>query len=291
MKRLNNYVNKNNKMLFIPFITVGDPNTETTIELALELQAMGAHALELGIPYSDPLADGPVIQRASIRSLDKGMTLAKAMKLVEVLRDRGLEIPVIIFTYYNLLLQLTEEKFVEYAKAYDIDGLLVPDLPFEESISLRDMCANNGIALISLVAPTTSATRLQEIGKASHGFLYCVSSLGVTGVRQDFHPDVYSFLHHVRKESSLPIAVGFGVSSAKQIIALQDHCDGFIVGSAIIKEVEQRLSLLEDEETRCQAVRDIRKVLEKNLDYNDEVLGNHEGTAQNTQTLPTRETS
>lgn len=268
-------------MLFIPFITAGDPNIETTVELALTLQSLGAHALELGIPFSDPLADGPVIQRASLRSLEKGMTLSKAMALVKTMRERGLNIPVIIFTYYNLLLQLTEERFLKYAKDYDIDGVLVPDLPFEESETLREKCEEADVALISLVAPTTSDVRLRTIGKASKGFLYCVSSLGVTGVRQDFHPDVFTFLDRVRAACNLPIAVGFGVSTYDHILALEKHCDGVIVGSAIVKEVENRLDLLKNKETREKALQDIKDVLVKNLIHNGEVLGQNERTAKN----------
>lgn len=263
MNRLNLAFSPSNESPdFIPFISAGDPNGETTVELALALQEIGARVLELGIPYSDPLADGPVIQRASIRALEGGMTLKKAMQLVPVMREKGLTIPVICFTYYNLLLQVGEEAFVQEAVKNQLDGVLVPDLPYEESGPLREKCSEAGLALISLVAPTTSETRLQQIGAEAEGFLYCVSSLGVTGVRSSFHSDVFEFLKRVRAASKAPIAVGFGISSKVQVDTFKDYCDGFIVGSAIIREVEARTEALKEESTRPQAIEEIKAALE-----------------------------
>ncbi|MFC7391575.1 tryptophan synthase subunit alpha [Scopulibacillus cellulosilyticus] len=282
MSRFNRYISKNNKMMFIPYITAGDPNTKTTVDLALKLESMGAHAIELGIPYSDPLADGPVIQKASIRALKHGMTLEKAISMVPIMRERGLKIPVIIFTYYNLLLQLGEERFFELAKIYDVDGVLVPDLPFEESHSLREMGKNHRIPLISLVAPTTSVKRLSKIGEESEGFLYCVSSLGVTGVREEFHPDVYRFLQTVNSVCDLPIAVGFGVSSYRQVEMLEPYCDGFIVGSAIMREVEKRIDQLNDGTKRQTALEDIKRVLSCKLFGNYDASNQLEGETQRT---------
>ncbi|MGV3488091.1 MAG: tryptophan synthase subunit alpha [Tuberibacillus sp.] len=266
MNRLDYYISSNpNQMHFIPFITAGDPNKETTIKLALALEELGASAIELGIPYSDPLADGPVIQRASIRALNAGMTLKKAFDIVSELRKEGLGIPVIIFTYYNLLLQLGEKELSESLKTCGADGLLVPDLPYEESESLKGICQASGIKLIYLVAPTTSETRLKRIGQEAEGFLYCVSSLGVTGVRHTFHPALRSFLESVREAASCPVAVGFGISSSEQVQALSGMADGYIVGSAIVKEVEARIALLSDAATRDDAVADIKKTLSHKL--------------------------
>ncbi|WP_404802050.1 tryptophan synthase subunit alpha [Bacillus tianshenii] len=223
--------------LFIPFIMAGDPTPELTIKLALLLEEAGASVLELGVPYSDPLADGPVIQRASKRALEQKMSIRKAMGLAGEMRKRGLKIPIILFTYYNPVLQLGEESFFALAKENQIDGLLIPDIPFEESVSIRQSCKDNGLTFISLVTPT-SKKRVEAISKAAEGFLYCISSLGVTGVRNDFSESLHSFLEEVRELSAVPAAVGFGISSSKQIEALKDHCDGFVVGSALIQMIE-----------------------------------------------------
>lgn len=263
--RMSEYVNKKKDMMFIPFITAGDPNKEVTIELALMLESAGANALELGIPYSDPLADGPVIQKASKRALEHGMTLHQAMRLVKEMRDNGLKIPVIIFTYANLLLQLGTDTFFQEAKENEIDGLLVPDLPYEESRALAKTCDEQAISLISLVAPTTSDRRLQAICSEAQGFVYCVSSLGVTGVRKTFHPDVFPFLERVRKVCDLPIAVGFGISSREQVAELEHHADGFIVGSAIVSQIGQRADQLADPKSRHFALNEIKQVLSKSL--------------------------
>ncbi|WEG11365.1 tryptophan synthase subunit alpha [Pullulanibacillus sp. KACC 23026] len=263
MSRLANAFTKSESPDFIPFITAGDPDMKTTVELALALQEIGARVLELGIPYSDPLADGPVIQRASIRALDGGMTLLKAMELVPVMREKGLTIPVICFTYYNLLMQLGEDRFIELAVENELDGVLVPDLPFEESDALRAKCRAHGLALISLVAPTTSDARLAKIGAEADGFLYCVSSLGVTGVRQTFRKDVFNFLERVRAASRSPIAVGFGISSKEHVAEFNNYCDAFIVGSAIVREIESRVEPLQDEATRAESVQEIKQVLKQ----------------------------
>ncbi|HEU5140036.1 MAG TPA: tryptophan synthase subunit alpha [Bacillales bacterium] len=261
-KRFEQYVEKGQQPLFIPFITAGDPSPEVTVELALLLQDAGANAIELGIPYSDPLADGPVIQEASNRALEQGMTLKKAMKLVPEMRKKGVRIPIIIFTYYNLLLQLGKDQFFVWAREHDIDGLLVPDLPFEESAELREMAESENVPLISLVAPTTSPLRLEEIVSHAQGFVYCVSSLGVTGVRKgEFKPEVYDFLANVKQFSQVPVAVGFGISSSEQIERVRQYCDGVVVGSAIVREIGSRQAALLNPEKRSEALAEIRSFL------------------------------
>jgi len=266
MMRLAHYITSHpERMHFIPFITAGDPNEETTVALAFALEELGAQALEIGIPYSDPLADGPVIQRASARALTRGMTLRKAFRLVRRLREEGLQIPIILFTYYNLLLQLGENELSQMLSTGDIDGLLVPDLPFEESEALGALCRSQGLPLIYLVSPTTSPARLARIGQAAKGFLYCVSSLGVTGMRETFHPEIIAFLKAVRHSASCPIAVGFGISTSAQVEALSGLADGFIVGSAIVNEVEERLPLLEQDDTRSEAIEAIKIALTHKL--------------------------
>ncbi|MFV8828363.1 tryptophan synthase subunit alpha [Alkalihalobacterium sp. APHAB7] len=258
MQRFQQYVQKQDQSLFIPFIMAGDPTPEATIELALTLQEAGAHALELGIPYSDPLADGPVIQRAAKRALAHKMSLKRALELVPIMRERGLEIPVIAFTYYNPVLQFGEREFMNKAKECGVDGLLVPDIPFEENEELAQLCEENELQFISLVAPT-SKQRIEKIAKSAKGFIYCVSSLGVTGVRNEFHPKVYEFLEDVRSYSKVPVVVGFGISNNEQVQQLQSHCDGVIVGSAIIREVENVKELLEDEKLRKDGLFHIKR--------------------------------
>ncbi|MDT8860004.1 tryptophan synthase subunit alpha [Alkalihalobacillus sp. MEB130] len=249
---------KTDQPLFIPFITAGDPSADATIDIALTLEEAGASILELGIPYSDPLADGPTIQAASKRALQGGMSLEKALQLVPEMRKRGLTIPVIIFTYFNPLLQYGEERFVNEASELGIDGLLVPDLPYEESEQLDQMCEQNGLSLISLVAPT-SQQRMVKIAERAKGFLYCVSSLGVTGVRNELDPRVYEFLKTVREASSIPTAVGFGISSAEQVKIMQEHADGVVVGSALVNVIGEQKEALNNEKTRPEALGIIKK--------------------------------
>lgn len=254
--RFDQYV-YNKKDLFIPFIVAGDPSQEMTVEIALTLQSAGADAIEIGVPYSDPLADGPVIQAASARALRDEMTLETAIKLVPKMRRKGLKIPVVIFTYYNLLLQLGTERFFSLMEANSVDGLLVPDLPFEESDELRAECEVKQIAYISIVTPTTSAQRLQNIVTNAEGFLYCVSSLGVTGVRNEFHPSVYTFLEDVKRHATVPVAVGFGISQPNQVEHLKEHCDGVIIGSAIVRQIGDREDQLLNPETKERALAEI----------------------------------
>lgn len=256
-QRFDEYVNKEKK-LFIPFIMTGDPTAEATIEIALTLQEAGANCIELGIPYSDPLADGPIIQDAAIRALKNGMTLEKAMKLVPKMRERGLKIPVIAFTYYNPLMQFGEERFIEEALKNDIDGLLVPDLPFEESGEVADLCLKHGLKYISLVAPT-SKDRIVRIAENAQGFLYCVSSLGVTGTREQFAQNIKEFLETVNRHANIPVAVGFGVSKREQVEMLLQYSDGVIIGSAIIKEIAKWNEQLKDDEMRKEALWHIKR--------------------------------
>ncbi|WP_207634107.1 tryptophan synthase subunit alpha [Halalkalibacter urbisdiaboli] len=243
--------------LFIPFITAGDPTADATVEIALSLQEAGASILELGIPYSDPLADGPTIQAASKRALENGMTLEKALHLVPKMRERGLTIPVVIFTYFNPLLQYGEERFTAQAEDLGIDGILVPDLPFEESEQLAALCNKHNLSLISLVAPT-SKQRIVKIAKKAQGFLYCVSSLGVTGARSELDPRVYEFLQTVRESSHVPIAVGFGISTKEQVNVMKEHADGVVVGSALVSTIGSLQDKLTKTESRPEALNEIK---------------------------------
>jgi tryptophan synthase alpha chain len=242
-----------NKTMFIPFIVAGDPHPSVTVELALALQNAGASILELGVPYSDPLADGPIIQRAAQRALKHDMTLKKSIELVPLMRKRGVQIPIIIFTYYNPVLQLGEEYFFALAQKNNVDGVLIPDLPFEESGHIRQLSAQSGLSFISLVAPT-SKKRIEKIASQAQGFLYCVSSLGVTGIRDKLPNELYEFLEEVKTHSSVPVVVGFGISRSEQVQALKEHCDGIVIGSALVQKIEQLADCLLQEKTRKDAL-------------------------------------
>ncbi|WJE16623.1 tryptophan synthase subunit alpha [Halobacillus sp. ACCC02827] len=230
--------------LFIPFIVAGDPAPQYTIDFALRLQAEGADILELGVPYSDPLADGPTIQRAAKRALKSGMSLRKAIELVPALRDNGVEIPVVIFTYYNPVLQIGHKDFFDKLEANGVEGVLIPDLPYEESAEVRSMAEERGIEFISLVAPN-SDQRIKQIAENAKGFLYCVSSLGVTGERNDMSGEALSFIEKVREHSKVPVAVGFGISTNEHVKLVRHHADGVIIGSKIIRLIEEELQHVE----------------------------------------------
>ncbi|MEC5187643.1 tryptophan synthase alpha chain [Geobacillus thermodenitrificans] len=242
-----------NRSLFIPFIVAGDPSADLTVDLALALQDAGADVLELGVPYSDPLADGPTIQRAAARALAGQMTLPKAIQLVADMRKKGVKIPIIIFTYYNPVLQLGEESFFALAQENGADGVLIPDLPFEESGPLLELSERFGLPLISLVAPT-SKQRIEQIASAAQGFLYCVSSLGVTGVRETLPESLGHFLGEVKRHSRVPVVVGFGISTPEQVAMLKDACDGVVVGSALVQKIEQLLERLQTSEEKNAAI-------------------------------------
>jgi tryptophan synthase alpha chain len=244
--------------LFIPFITAGDPHPDVTIDLALTLQKAGASVLELGVPYSDPLADGPVIQEASKRALSKGMSIKKAMELVPRMRKKGLQIPVILFTYFNPVLQLGLEHFFTLLQENEMDGILIPDLPYEESEEVRRLAKEHNVVYISMVAPT-SKDRIRKIAKNAEGFLYCVSSLGVTGMRLELPEGISAFLQEVKSSADIPIAVGFGISTADQVELLKDECDGIVIGSAIVHKIASLEKPLLNEETRERSLQDFEE--------------------------------
>lgn len=236
--------------LFIPYMMAGEPTLEGSIQIALQLQKSGADAIELGVPFSDPVADGPVIQRAAIRSLKRGMTLKKAIHLVKEMRQCGVGIPIIIFTYYNPVLQLGEEYFISLLLHSGADGALIPDLPYEESQSLKQAFKKHQLSLISLLAPT-SEERINRIAKEAEGFLYCISSLGVTGKRQQFHHHLQSFIQTAKTYATVPIVVGFGVSNNEQVKTMNQIADGVVIGSAIVHEIERLAPLFQMDEKKA----------------------------------------
>lgn len=222
---------------FIPFITCGDPNLETTGKLVRAAVENGADLIELGIPFSDPTAEGPVIQKANIRALASGITTDKIFEFVKDLR-KDVTIPLVFMTYANVVFSYGTEKFAAACKESGIDGLILPDLPFEEKEEFGPVCRQYGVDLISLIAPT-SAQRIAMIAKEAEGFLYIVSSLGVTGMRNEITTDLSSILSIVRENTDIPCAIGFGISTPEQAGKMAALSDGAIIGSAIMKLIEE----------------------------------------------------
>lgn len=227
---------KNNKA-FIPFITCGDPDLETTEKIVYAAAENGADIIELGIPFSDPTAEGPVIQGANIRALAGGVTTDKIFEMVSRLR-KNTDIPLVFMTYANVVFSYGAEKFISKCGEIGIDGLILPDLPFEEKDEFLPICHEYGVDLISLIAPT-SANRVEMISKDAEGFIYIVSSLGVTGTRNEITTDLNSLVSVVRKNTDVPCAIGFGISTPEQAAKMAAVSDGAIVGSAIIKIIEK----------------------------------------------------
>ena len=221
---------------FIPFITCGDPDLETTAAVVRAAAENGADLIELGIPFSDPTAEGPVIQGANIRALNGGVTTDKIFDLVRELRQ-DIEIPMVFMTYANVVFSYGAERFIAACSELGIDGLILPDLPFEEKEEFQPLCRQYGVDLISLIAPT-SENRIAMIAKEAEGFIYIVSSLGVTGVRNEIKTDLPSIVSVVRENTDVPCAIGFGISTPEQARKMSQISDGAIVGSAIIKLIE-----------------------------------------------------
>ena len=226
-----------NGKAFIPFITCGDPDLETTEKIVRAADANGADLIELGIPFSDPTAEGPVIQGANIRALAGGVTTDKIFELVKRLR-KDLSIPMVFMTYANVVFSYGAEKFISICNEIGIDGLILPDLPFEEKEEFLPLCHKYDVDLISLIAPT-SDNRVAMIAKEAEGFIYIVSSLGVTGTRSEITTDLDSLVSKVRQNTDVPCAIGFGISTPEQAAKMADMSDGAIVGSAIIKIIEK----------------------------------------------------
>jgi tryptophan synthase alpha chain len=226
-----------NGKAFIPFITCGDPDLETTKECVLEMVKAGADLIELGIPFSDPTAEGPVIQEANERALSGGVTTDKVFGLVRELREKT-DIPMVFMTYANVVFSYGQDRFLSTCKEVGIDGIILPDLPYEEKEEFLPDCRKYGVDLISLIAPT-SENRIAMIAREAEGFLYIVSSLGVTGTRSEITTDLNSIVKVVRENTDIPCAIGFGISTPEQAAKMAGISDGAIVGSAIIKLIAQ----------------------------------------------------
>ena len=222
-----------NGKAFIPFLTCGDPSLEVTEQLIYAMEEAGADLIELGIPFSDPTAEGPVIQAANVRALSGGVTTDKIFDMVKRLRQNT-KIPMVFMTYANVVFSYGTERFIQKAASLGMDGLILPDVPFEEKEEFDSVCKKYGLDLISLIAPT-SHERITQIAKEAEGLVYCVSSLGVTGMRSAITTDIGAMVQLVKAAKDIPCAVGFGISTPEQAAAMAAKSDGAIVGSAIVK--------------------------------------------------------
>ena len=221
----------------IAFITCGDPDLETTAAAVRAAAENGADLIELGIPFSDPTAEGPVIQGANLRALRGGITTDRIIEFVKEIR-RDVRIPMVFMTYANVVFSYGAEKFISICSDIGIDGLILPDLPFEEKDEFQPFCRKYGVDLVSLIAPT-SEKRIAMIAREAEGFLYIVSSLGVTGTRSEIKTDLVSIVNAVRENTDIPCAIGFGISTPEQAEKMADIADGVIVGSAIVRLLEK----------------------------------------------------
>lgn len=222
-----------NGKAFVPFLTCGDPSLEVTEQLIYAMEEAGADLIELGIPFSDPTAEGPVIQAANVRALSGGVTTDKIFDMVKRLRQNT-KIPMVFMTYANVVFSYGTERFIQKAASLGMDGLILPDVPFEEKEEFDSVCKKYGLDLVSLIAPT-SHERITQIAKEAEGFVYCVSSLGVTGMRSAITTDIGAMVQLVKAAKDIPCAVGFGISTPEQAAAMAAKSDGAIVGSAIVK--------------------------------------------------------
>ena len=222
-----------NKKAFIGFLTAGDPTADCTVECILEMERAGADLIEIGIPFSDPTAEGVVIQDANIRSLKNGMTTDGAFDIVRRVREKS-QVPLAFMTYANPVFHYGYERFFDRCKELGVDAIIIPDLPYEEKLEMEEPANARDVALISMIAPT-SESRIRQIASEAKGFIYVVSSMGVTGVRSEIKTDIGAIVESIRKVTDVPCAIGFGISTPEQAKAMAAVSDGAIVGSAIVK--------------------------------------------------------
>lgn len=239
---------KRGEKALVTFITAGDPDLETSFEIILSMERAGVDIVEIGIPYSDPLADGEVIQAASERALKSGTNIPKVMNMVKRLREES-NIPIVFLMYYNCLFKYGMRKFFIECKKVGVDGIVIPDIPIEEREEVIREAINEGVYLIPLVAPT-SKERIKTITKNGNGFVYCVSVNGVTGVREDINTDIESYMNLVKSYTEVPALLGFGISNVDMVRKIKPYCDGVIIGSAIVK----KLALIEGNKNRKETI-------------------------------------
>lgn len=228
-----------NKKAFITYLMAGDPNLEQSAKNILASQAAGADLIEIGIPFSDPIAEGPVVENASVRALAAGVRLNHVFDMVASIKDQ-MHVPMVFMTYLNPVFVYGYDAFFAKCQKIGISGIIIPDLPFEEQEEVKTVAKQYGIAVITLIAPT-SLSRIKEIAKQAEGFIYLVSSMGVTGVRQDITTDIDTLVKQIKEVTTTPVAVGFGISQPQQVAHFSNMADGVIVGSGIVRLVEEHL--------------------------------------------------
>lgn len=248
----------------IAYITAGDPSLDATEKIVFAAAEAGADVIELGVPFSDPVADGPTIQRASERALRAGTTLASVLDLVRRLRSHT-DVPLVLFSYFNPILQMGLEKFGRVAAAAGADGVLATDLTLEEANEYRAIMHSNGLDTIFLVAPTSTDTRIENIARASSGFLYLISRAGVTGAREALPPELPGLTRRIRKFTTLPIAVGFGISLPTHVTVLGGIADAAVVGSALVAEIEKAASPDAAAEAVAERIRALKRAAREGI--------------------------
>lgn len=226
-------------MKFIPFVTAGYPEPSLFKKIIFLLEQEGAAMIEIGVPYSDPLADGPTIQKASLRTIEQGFNLSKTLETIQELRDEGLTVPLVLFSYYNPLLQMGLENMAQRLQQIRCQGLIVPDLPYEESGPVQQILDSYQIPFISLISPSSEKERVDLIASQAKGFIYIVSSFGVTGERSSFHNNITSVIKNAKKMAKVPVVLGFGIKQKSQLKELKDDLDGYVIGSALINKIEE----------------------------------------------------
>ncbi|MEE2706445.1 MAG: tryptophan synthase subunit alpha [Planctomycetota bacterium] len=247
------------KKAFMPFVTAGDPDLEFTGAVLSEIASRGSHLIELGIPYSDPIADGPVIQASYTRALDHGIALPEIFSMIRQTTP-NITAPVVTMVSYAIVLRQGPARYVEQAKSAGVGGLIVPDLPIEEADDLAEICRAEDISLIQLVTPTTPRDRALRIAEASTGFLYYVSVVGITGERQELPPDLIDNVGWLREQTALPICIGFGINTPDHVCRLAPVADGLIVGSAVVRRIANCA-----DRPRAEVIRDVGNYCESLL--------------------------
>ncbi len=232
---------ENRDKALVAFFTAGYPDPETFRSLVRAADAAGCDLIEIGIPFSDPIADGPLIQESSKRALDNGMTLALGLQAVREL-SQEIAAPLLLMSYYNPILRMGEERFAELAARARVAGAVVPDVPFEESDAIRSVLKRNGMTYVDLVAPTSGDDRMEAIARLADGFLYLVSVTGVTGSRSPHRDEIATLAERVREKTSVPLYVGFGISNVQTARAIVNYCDGVIIGSALVRLIKPAVS-------------------------------------------------
>jgi tryptophan synthase alpha chain len=228
-----------NRPAFLPYFPIGYPDYESSIEAILAMAEVGVDGFEIGMPFSDPIADGPTIQAATQIALDNGTTIRKCLQAVKQIREAGVQQPMLMMGYLNPMLAYGAERFIQDAKAAGANGFIIPDLPPEEAQEFAEICAREGLALVAFLAPTSNEERIALAGKQATGFIYVVSITGVTGARTELPPDLAEFIARLRSQVNKPLVLGFGISKPEQAQSMNGLVDGFIVGSALVKAAKE----------------------------------------------------